>query len=42
VVDVKPNQGPFNCSKQNRIDLPGPFPKPVTLQSVGKSISDLK
>jgi ABC-type branched-subunit amino acid transport system substrate-binding protein len=42
VVDVKPNEGQFNCSKQNRIDLPGPFPDPVTLESVGKSLNDLK
>jgi hypothetical protein len=41
-VDIDPNEGIFNCSKQNRVSLPGPFPKPTTLADVGKRLSDLK
>lgn len=41
-VDVDPNEGIFNCAKNNRVQLSGPFPKPTTLADVGKSLDDLK
>lgn len=42
IVGVNANDGKFNCSKQNRVSLPGPFPAPVTLADVGKALSELK
>jgi len=40
--DVDANEGPFNCSPANALDLKGDYGKPITLKDVGKSLADLK
>jgi len=35
------NNGPYRCGEQV-VRLTGSFPQPLTLESVGKSMSDLK
>ena len=40
-VDVKPNEGVFNCDPKNRVELHGNYGQGATLASVGKSMSDL-
>jgi hypothetical protein len=40
-VDVKPNNGVFNCDPKNRVVLHGNYGQGATLASVGKSMSDL-
>jgi len=42
VVNVKPNDGIFNCSSANVVTLKGDYGKGVTLADVGKTQADFK
>jgi len=42
VSDTKPDDGIFNCDPNNVYTLTGDYPSGVTLEEVGKSISELK